>query len=406
MSVTQLWRVDANKLDEEHYDEAARLLREGGIVAFPTETVYGLGADARNTNAVERIFAAKGRPSDNPLIVHIADINQLDALIMPYGPLAHKLMERFWPGPLTIVLPVKPGAVSPRVTAGLDTVAVRMPAHPVAKQLIAASRCPIAAPSANRSGRPSPTTAGHVMDDLSGRIDAVLDGGAAGVGLESTVIQLEGDDTVRILRPGGVTAEELRQVAAKVEYDSAAISGGVAIGATDGDTITVPDGDPIIACGGSQMIVSDEAADAAVFSSALQSGATVQSAATQAPRSPGMKYAHYAPRGTMELVQGPNAVEVAAYIQRAVRQAHSRGERTGVLVFAEHAALYEGEEHIVVLGSLLRLEEAAKGLYAALRDFDDRDVQSIWAETCPETGIGHALMNRLSKAAGHRAVNV
>lgn len=359
MSVTQLWRVDADKPDGEQYGKAARLLKEGGIVAFPTETVYGLGADARNTSAVERIFAAKGRPSDNPLIVHIADIKQLDSLILPYGPLAGKLMKRFWPGPLTIVLPVLPGAVSPRVTAGLDTVAVRMPEHPVARQLIALSGCPVAAPSANRSGRPSPTAAAHVIDDLDGRIDAILDGGAAGVGLESTVIQIKDDDTVTILRPGGVTAEELLQIAANVEYD-----------------------------------LENEAA------------ALVQPTAGRAPRSPGMKYAHYAPRGEMALVHGLDAAEVAAYMQREARQAQSRGERTGMLVFAEHANLYENREQVVVLGSLFKLEEAAQSLYAALRSFDDRGVQRIWAETCPETGIGHALMNRLSKAAGHRSVHV
>ncbi|MBW7475096.1 threonylcarbamoyl-AMP synthase [Paenibacillus oenotherae] len=368
MSLTQLWRVDAdpaNAQNGEQYAEAAQLLQGGGTVAFPTETVYGLGADACNTTAVERIFAAKGRPSDNPLIVHIADMKQLDDLILPTGQLARMLMNRFWPGPLTIVLPVKPGAVSPKVTAGLDTVAVRMPAHPVARQLIAASGRPIAAPSANRSGRPSPTTAAHVIDDLDGRIDAVLDGGTAGVGLESTVIELVDEETVRILRPGGVTAEQLLQLAAKVEYDSS--SAPDASGHNDGGGAAEP--------------------------------------GLEAPRSPGMKYTHYAPRGDMQLVQG-EAAEVAACIQSAARQARSRGERTGVLVFAEHAALYGEEEHVIVLGRLSALDEAAQGLYAALRAFDDRQVQRIWAETCPEAGIGHALMNRLSKAAGHRITRV
>ncbi len=221
MSKTIQWQIDAAAANAGGLVEAASILRAGGTVAFPTETVYGLGADARSTAAVEQIFIAKGRPADNPLIVHIAELRQLEELVLPYGLLAKRLMERFWPGPLTLVLPVKPGAVSPRVTAGLDTIAVRMPAHPVALALIAAADCPVAAPSANRSGRPSPTLASHVLADLDGRIDGIVDGGAAGVGLESTVVEIDGD-AVRILRPGGVTAEALREIAAHVAYDTAA----------------------------------------------------------------------------------------------------------------------------------------------------------------------------------------
>ncbi|RAP74039.1 L-threonylcarbamoyladenylate synthase [Paenibacillus montanisoli] len=364
---TLQWEVDGNHPRENDLDEAAELLRTGGTVAFPTETVYGLGADARRTEAVERIFEAKGRPSDNPLIVHISDRAQLEELTAPLegssALLAAKLMDRFWPGPLTIVLPAKPGAVSPRVTAGLATVAVRMPAHPVALRLLAASGCPLAAPSANRSGRPSPTLASHVRDDLSGLIDGIVDGGAAGVGLESTVVEVDGD-AVRILRPGGVTAEALREVAARVEYDAVAEPGaGIAAAA---------------------------AAPAA--------------AKAEAPRSPGMKYAHYAPQGEMRLVRGEqDAVE--AYIAAKVRAAKERGERTGVLAFAEHAARYEAD-CVLVVGSLAQLDTAAQGLYHALREFDRQGVQRIWAETCPETGIGHALMNRLSKAAGHNVIRV
>ncbi|REE91423.1 L-threonylcarbamoyladenylate synthase [Paenibacillus taihuensis] len=363
---TRVWQVSGTAPQAGELAEAAALMREGGTIAFPTETVYGLGADARRTEAVERIFGAKGRPSDNPLIVHIADTAQLAELTLPLGAeeaaLAERLMARFWPGPLTLVLPVKPGAVSPRVTAGLDTVAVRMPAHPVALQLIAESGCPLAAPSANRSGRPSPTLAAHVRDDLSGRIDGIVDGGAAGVGLESTVVEIAGGDSVRILRPGGVTAEALREVAAHVAYDAVAAPGA---GMGEGGT----------------------AADAAA-----------------APRSPGMKYAHYAPQGLMQLVKGePDAV--SAYIRAETAAARERGERTGVLAFAEHAARYDAD-CVLVVGSLAQLETAAHGLYGALREFDARGVQRIWAETCPEHGIGHALMNRLAKAAGHAVVRV
>ncbi|QHW32523.1 threonylcarbamoyl-AMP synthase [Paenibacillus rhizovicinus] len=359
---TNHWRVDGHAPDREQLKAAAELLKAGGTVAFPTETVYGLGADARRTEAVERIFEAKGRPSDNPLIVHIAEREQLEALTLPLegegaGALAGRLMDRFWPGPLTIVLPVRPGAVSPRVTAGLDTVAVRMPAHPVALALIAQSGCPLAAPSANRSGRPSPTLAAHVEGDLNGRIDGIVDGGAAGVGLESTVVEVVDGGTVRILRPGGVTAEALEDAGAAVVYDA---------------------------------VAAPEAAEDA--------------AAGQAPRSPGMKYAHYAPQGHMQLVKGePDAV--AAWIGAAVRAARESGERTGVLAFAEHAARYDAD-CVLVVGSLARLDTAAHGLYASLREFDAQGVQRIWAETCPEQGIGHALMNRLAKAAGHAVVHV
>ncbi|WP_245640193.1 L-threonylcarbamoyladenylate synthase, partial [Paenibacillus dakarensis] len=181
-------------------EEAGRVLAAGGTVAFPTETVYGLGADAANTDAVEQIFAAKGRPSDNPLIVHISELSQLDGLVLGVNETERRLMDAFWPGPLTLVLPVKPGAVSTRVTAGLDTVAVRMPDHKVALALISAAGCPVAAPSANRSGRPSPTLAGHVYEDLAGAIDGILDGGPAGVGVESTVVQASQDGAVTVLR--------------------------------------------------------------------------------------------------------------------------------------------------------------------------------------------------------------
>ncbi|WP_143536180.1 L-threonylcarbamoyladenylate synthase, partial [Saccharibacillus sp. O23] len=191
---------------------AAALLAEGKLVAFPTETVYGLGGDARSTAAVEGIFAAKGRPSDNPLIVHIADRAELDAFVLEVSEADEKLMDAFWPGPLTLVLPVRPGALSPRVTAGLDTVAVRMPDHGIALALIRASGCPLAAPSANRSGRPSPTLARHVREDLDGRIDGIVDGGPAGVGVESTVVRTNAAGGATVLRPGGIPAEELGRV--------------------------------------------------------------------------------------------------------------------------------------------------------------------------------------------------
>jgi len=357
MKDTQLWHISAEASAEDAasnkkvIQEAAHLLRSGGTVAFPTETVYGLGADARNADAVAAIFSAKGRPSDNPLIVHIADRDQLDELVLPYSELVDSLMNRFWPGPLTIVFPALPGVLPSTVTAGLSTVAIRMPANEVALRLITDSGCPIAAPSANRSGRPSPTQADHVQQDLGGRIDGIVDGGPAVVGVESTVIEVVGE-TIRILRPGGITTEELREVGSQVEEDAGALS---ALG-------------------------------------------------EEAPRSPGMKYAHYAPQGSMQLVKG-NLDAVAAYINAASAQASKQGERTGVLAFAEHADRFIADD-VVIVGSIAEPKSVAQGLYAALRSFDDRQTDRIWAEACAEDGIGRALMNRLAKAAGHHIMNV
>lgn len=352
MIKTKVWRVTAENIREQ-LSEAAEWLREGKLVAFPTETVYGLGADARNTEAVERIFAAKGRPSDNPLIVHISDQKQLEELVLPYPDLARQLMEQLWPGPLTIVLPVRQEALSPLVTAGLSTVGVRMPDHPAALELIAQSGCPVAAPSANRSGRPSPTLASHVMEDLEGEISGIVDGGPTGVGLESTVVELPDSTTIRILRPGGVTREQLQQAAPDAVIDAP----------------------------------SEAAAEQ-----------------HEAPRSPGMKYTHYAPRGTMQIVQG-QPEGVGDYIESMVIEGKKNGRKTGVLAFEERLSRFQADL-VLSYGSELQLEEAAKQLYAALRRFDSEGIELIWAEGCSEEGIGAALMNRLAKAAGNRIIHV
>uniref|UniRef100_UPI00403F79C7 L-threonylcarbamoyladenylate synthase n=1 Tax=Paenibacillus sp. FSL H8-0332 TaxID=2954742 RepID=UPI00403F79C7 len=334
--------------------EAAALLRSGETVAFPTETVYGLGADARNTAAVEAVFTAKGRPSDNPLIVHIARREDLDRLVTEVHPVASALIGAFWPGPLTLVLPVRPGVLSPLVTAGLDTVGVRMPDHPVALALLRAADCPVAAPSANRSGRPSPTLAAHVLEDLAGYIGGVLDGGAAGVGLESTVVQVQPDGTVAVLRPGGITAEQL-----------AAVTG-------------------------------TEAA-----------AAKPAAGSSPAPRAPGMKYTHYAPRGALGIVRGSSAQRVAETAAGLLQAAQRAGETTGLLLFEEHRALYPADPAacVVSLGSLSSPEEAARFLYAALRRFDEAGATYILAEACPVTGLGAAIMNRLMKAAGESVID-
>ena len=348
--MTQYWSVDET-------NEAAAALAAGGIVAFPTETVYGLGGDAGNTQAVRRIFEAKGRPSDNPLIVHVEDVPAAMRLAKQVSDLERLLMEAFWPGPLTLVLPVREGVVSSLVTAGLDTVAVRVPAHEVARELIAASGRPIAAPSANRSGRPSPTLATHVRGDLDGRIDGLLDGGPTGVGLESTVVQVVGD-RIHILRPGGVTREMLRQ----------------AVG---------------------ERAVVDGADSQAAESAASQE---------QAPRSPGVKYAHYAPQGELLLVAG-NPADMIAAVQAQVAEAKARGLRVGVLACAEHAPRYEADA-VLDFGSRSEPEAAAQSLYALLRECDERGLDFIVAEGYDERGIGAALMNRLRKAAGGRVLQV
>ncbi len=375
---TKLWSYIALEAGEQSrvVTEAAAVLRQGGIVAFPTETVYGLGADARSTEAVERIFAAKGRPSDNPLIVHIARMEQVEELALAASELERRLMARFWPGPLTLVLPVRSGAVSPRVTAGLDTVGIRMPDHALALRLIAAAGAPLAAPSANRSSRPSPTTAQHVLEDLGGRIAGVLDGGPAGIGVESTVIRVDSaTGRIHVLRPGGITAAQLQAAA--------------------------PEAVILTAAGGA-------AADESI------------------PRSPGMKYAHYAPQGRLILVRpanpdelspshgrepgpsaspdpAPGAERVARYIREELEQLRAAGETTGVLSFSRQPY---SADLVMQCGADGQPEEAARQLYAALRRFDEAGVTFILAESVPEEGLGQAVMNRLRKAAAGHIIDV
>lgn len=347
--------------------EAAARLAEGGVIAFPTETVYGLGGDARNTEAVKLIFAAKGRPSDNPLIVHLAEREAVYELVERVSAVEESLMSAFWPGPLTLVLPVKANAVSPLVTAGLDTVAVRIPAHDVARQLIKQSGCPLAAPSANRSGRPSPTQARHVLEDLEGLIDGVLDGGATGVGLESTVVRVLGNQ-VHILRPGGVTREQLMDVV-----------------------------------GSSAEVVTTELPAARMESdgSAVSSSGTLSESA---PRSPGVKYAHYAPKGEMLVVTG-HRDKVITMVQEKIEEAKGQGRLVGVLSCTENVEHYEAEA-VFDCGSRENPEMAAKSLYAILRECDEHSLDFIIAEGYSELGMGAALMNRLRKAAGGHEIIV
>ena len=327
---------------------AGALIRSGELVAFPTETVYGLGANALDGAAVKRIFEAKGRPGDNPLIAHISATDQLAPLIAcEPSPAARALMDACWPGPMTLIFP-KSERVPDEVTAGLTTVAVRFPAHPAARALIDAAGVPIAAPSANRSGRPSPTTAGHVLEDMDGRIPLILDGGACQVGLESTVIDMTGD-VPRVLRPGGITPKCIAE-----------ICGGVAV-------------------------------DEAVMRP-LKEG--------EVARSPGMKYRHYAPAGALTIVKGE-----AEAVERAVREMYDAaldaGKRPLILALEDHIPAY-GNRRALSLGA----DEAqmARNIFARLRDADDIGADAIFSEAVPADGIGLAVMNRLGRAAAFHIV--
>ncbi|MGE0908864.1 L-threonylcarbamoyladenylate synthase [Bacillus atrophaeus] len=344
---TKRWTVDVHdKLStkDPQIAQAADLLRQNEVVAFPTETVYGLGANAESTEAVMKIYEAKGRPSDNPLIVHIADISQLDRIAGPASEKAKKLMKQFWPGALTLVLPCKPGVLSPRVTSGLETVAVRMPDHPLALALIRSSGLPIAAPSANLSGKPSPTRAEHVEHDLNGRIAGIIDGGATGLGVESTVISCSEDMPV-LLRPGGITKEQIEEEIGEVLVDK---------------------------------------------------GLTEKN---ETPISPGMKYTHYAPSAPLAVTEGS-----AERIQALVREYQQSGKRVGVLTTEERADIYEAD-FVKSCGRRDQLETVAASLYDALRSFDEVKVDFIIAEAFPNTGVGHAIMNRLMKAAGGKVIH-
>ncbi|NEU30415.1 threonylcarbamoyl-AMP synthase [bacterium LRH843] len=341
---TKLWTVDKLVEKEEsilHIDEAAKLLKEGELVAFPTETVYGLGANALDEDAVRKIFTAKGRPSDNPLIVHIAEEVQLQDLVLEVSDMAKKLMAQFWPGPLTLIFKKKQ-AVASSVTAGLDTVAVRMPDHPVARQLLQAASVPVAAPSANLSGKPSPTSASHVYHDLNGRIAGIVDGGQTGVGLESTVLDCSKQMPI-LYRPGGVTKEEIEAVIGKIIVDPSLRS-------------------------------NDET-----------------------PLSPGMKYTHYSPSGTLYLVPEK------ACMDNLVKNAMAKGKRVGILITEENKADY-GADVTVVCGSEADLQTVANSLYDSLRTFDQENAEIIYAQTFETTGLGMAIMNRLEKAAGGRYI--
>lgn len=347
---TQVFTIKDNQINRQDINAAAEMIRKGGLVAFPTETVYGLGGDATSPDASRKIYEAKGRPSDNPLIVHIADFSQLRQIVDNVPPEAELLAKHFWPGPLTMILN-KNQVIPYETTGGLDTVAIRMPSHPVALAFLRESGCMIAAPSANTSGRPSPTSASHVWEDLQGRIDGIIDGGDVEIGIESTIVDLT-DEIPTVLRPGFITMEMLQEVLGEVRLDPGIFSENTKV----------------------------------------------------LPKAPGMRYRHYAPKAELTLVEG-DASQVVAKINELTEEAHSRGLRVGIVATEETKGDYRLGE-VVSLGSREDEAEVAHHLYRVLRGFDELGVDVIYSESFTAAGVGQAVMNRLLKAAGHKRITV
>jgi L-threonylcarbamoyladenylate synthase len=352
--LTKLWKVNAKLTlqDEQALSEAASYIQLGKTVAFPTETVYGLGAHALHDEAVQKIFIAKGRPTDNPLIAHIAHSAQLEGLVREIPKTYQMLMNTFWPGPLTLIFQAKESCFSKHVTAGLDTVGIRIPAHPVALHFLQLAGCPVAAPSANSSGKPSPTFAEHVIQDLDGKIDGIIDSGQANQGIESTVVQLQ-NRNIMILRPGAITKEQLQQV---VDCD-------------------------------------------------IQELSTDPTAISMIPSSPGMKYTHYAPKGQLTLIESHSKDRVSHYIATQLTLAKHKGQKTGVLLLELTDVQYDADL-IIQLSEANDLYQIAQNLYHTLRKFDEAGIEIIIAQTCAESGLGVAIMDRLRKAAGNKIIYV
>lgn len=347
--------VNKGAIKTEYIDEAGKILANGGLVGFPTETVYGLGGNAYDKTASSKIYAAKGRPSDNPLIVHIADEEMIGDIAVNVSENAKKLMKEFWPGPLTMVFEKTP-KVPYETTGGLDTVAIRMPNHEVALSMIRAAGVPVAAPSANTSGRPSPTKAEHVIEDLSGKIEMILDGGEVGIGIESTIIDMTCNPPM-LLRPGFITKGMLEKVIGDVAVDKV-------VNAKSKDGI-----------GGDYT-----------------------------PKAPGMKYRHYAPRAEFTMFEG--AIDkVVSEINRISMEQREKGIKVGVIGTTETVDKYIAD-YVVSIGNRSNEESIAKSLYAVLRDFDKTDVDIILGETFYEDEFGYAIMNRLIKAAGYKLIQV
>ena len=347
---TKVSIIKSIKEDEEKIKEAAEFIKNGGTVAFPTETVYGLGADALNAKAVEKIFKAKGRPQDNPLIIHVSSKN-IEAYVKEIPEVANKLIEKFWPGPLTIILRKKD--IIPDVTsANLDSIGIRMPDNEIARKLIELSNTTIAAPSANISGRPSPTDFQRCIEDLDGKVDCILGGAQSDIGVESTIV----DCTVvppMVLRPGGITLEMLREVDSRIEIDKAIME---------------------------------------------------KPRENLKPKAPGMKYKHYAPNAKVTIISGERKKTVEK-IREMVHYNIEKGKKVCILTVEENVKEYT-EGISIVLGSILDLSTVAKSLFEALRKCDDLEADLILAEGYEEEGVGVAIMNRLNKAAGFDIIEV
>ena len=342
---TKLVKVDTKNPEKSVLTEAAEILKNGGLVAFPTETVYGLGANGLDEKACKRIYEAKGRPSDNPLILTIGDLDGLYKIVGKVTENAKKIIDAFWPGPITLVLP-KADCVPETVTGGLDTVAVRYPSNKIARELIKIAGIPVAAPSANSSGKPSPTRASHVEFDLNGKIEMIIDGGAADWGLESTILDVSEDKPV-LLRPGAVTQDMIEDVVGEIDVDPAVYS--------------KPDGNIV-------------------------------------PKAPGMKYKHYSPSAKVILVSG-SMENVISTINEKISTDEKNGLRVGVMVTTQTKDRYIGGE-VLVVGDRTKPETIGANLFKILRKFDFIGVDIVYSEVFDEDGEGAAIMNRLNKAAG------
>ena len=347
---TDIIKINPQAIDLDAIARAGEILKKGGLVAFPTETVYGLGGDATNPEASHKIYSAKGRPSDNPLIVHITNMKALEEMVEEVPQTAYALAERFWPGPLTMIFR-KNDRIPYETTGGMDTVAVRMPSDPIAQALIDASTGYIAAPSANTSGRPSPTQAEHVAQDLSGKIDMIIDGGPVNIGLESTIVDLT-EDVPMILRPGYITLEMLREVLGEVRVDPGLI-----------------------------------AADS-----------------ERKPKAPGMKYRHYAPKADLKVVEGKTDAVVQT-INRLSEELVEKKKQVGIIATEETKEHYR-QGIVISIGARDDEEAIARHLYGILRQFDVLGVDAIFSESFAAAGMGQAIMNRLLKAAGHQVLEV
>ena len=344
---TIISKIDINNIDKNELKKQAKLLIEGETVIFPTETVYGLGANALDEDAVKKIYEAKGRPSDNPLIVHIYEKQEVYGLAKDVSDKAEKIMDKFWPGPITIILNKK-NIVPYRTSGGLETVALRIPSHPIAREIIRQAGVPIAAPSANISGRPSPTKANHVYEEMNGRVSGIVLGGDSSYGLESTVLDMTGDIPM-ILRPGSITKEDLEYVIGEVTVD------------------------PSLA----------------------------KKEDNKKAKAPGMKYTHYSPDAQVYIVSG-NSEKVINEINRLVDENKSKKLKTGVMCLEKNKNKYNGE--VISLG--MNLEEVGSNLFDALREMDKRSIDIVYSEEFPNSGIGYAIMNRLLKSAGYKIIKV